>query len=344
MLSDETLDKAPADLVSMYLAATAAIHGGIFPLRESLEFEESRAVPDVESIKNAVAGWQSIADRAADNCDGLARDLHEFGHYFVGVTSGTVSIAVPLGGPLNGGPVDSVHLEDADFDYEWNRVGTAPSWHHVALGVGRLFLVEIEAVLARFESVLRRHTGDDPNAASAFEITYHSIVGNESMLPLTLRWGESDLERLRLNLEQELLRAWGTWFPAGSEFTAFGDLPEEEQEQAKSGSKPPKDGRTPDQRNREVGAYLEEHGDRDKKITLKELAEELGCTIHAAHRTVAWKTYNTEWEERYGNCRTRSGKGRRPNVATDLTDEEVRRLAEEQAIDDSDKVGRYDRI
>ena len=169
-------------------------------------------------------------------------------------------------------------------------------------------------------------------------------MGNERILPITLRWRESDLERLRLNLEQELLRAWGTWFPAGSKFTAFGDLPEEEQRQAKSGSQPPKDGRTPDQRNLAVEEYLAEHGPRDKKVTLKELAEALGCSPHAAWRTDAWVSYNTEWEERYGNCRTRKGKGRRPNVATDLTDEEVRRLAEEQAIDDSNKVRRYDRI
>ncbi|QDU41716.1 hypothetical protein Mal52_01690 [Symmachiella dynata] len=345
MLSDETLDKAPADLVSPFFAATAAVHGSIYPLQENLEFDESRAVPDIELIRNALAGWQSIADRAGDNCYELARDLHEFGHHFVAVNSGPISITTPLGGPLVGGPWDSGDLEWwGDNECEWSRVGTAPSWHHVALGVARLFLAEIQPAFRRLEDVLKRHTGDDPNTAHAVVFTYDDIVGNESILPITLRWRESDLERLRLNLERELLRAWGTWFPAGSKFIAFGDLPEEEKEQAKSGSRPAKDGRTPDQRNYDVTEYLAEHGDRDKKVTLEELAHALGCSPQAAMRTDAWKLYNTKWQERHGKCRTRSGKGRRPNVATDLTDAAVRRLAEEQAIDDRDKVGQYDRI
>ena len=238
MLSDETFDKAPADLVSPCFAATAAIHAGIYTLRESPEFDESRAVPvDVESIRNAVAGWQSEADRAAGNCYKLAHDLHEFGHYFVGVNSGPVSITVPLGGELVGGPWEADDLAWFDnYECEWSRVGTAPSWHHAALGVARLFLAEIQPALWRLEDVLKRHTaGGDRSTAHVVECEYYRLVGNERRLPITLRWRESDLTRLHLNLEQELLRAWGTWFPAGSEYTAFGDWPEEAQEQAKSG-------------------------------------------------------------------------------------------------------------
>ena len=112
----------------------------------------------------------------------------------------------------------------------------------------------------------------------------------------------------------------------------------------KSNSRPPKDGRTKDERNLAVEEYLAKNGNREEKVTLEELADVLGCSKQGALRTDAWLSYNTEWKERYGKCRTRSGKGRRPNVANDLTEEEVRRLAEEQAIADSNKVGRYDHI
>ena len=349
MLSDETLDKAPADLVLPFFAATAAVHGSIYPLQESLELDEARAVCDVESIRHAVAGWQSIVDRAADNCYELARDLHEFGHYFVGVNSGAVSISVPLGGVLVGGPWECDDFESwENYECEWSRVGTVPSWHHAALGVARLFLAEIRPAVWRLEGVLKGHTaGDKGYPEHVVTSTYYDVVDNERsiILPITLRWREHTLERLRLDLEQELLRAWGMWFPAGSKFTAFGDLPDEEQKEAKSGSRPAKDDRTPDERELAVAEYLKEHGVRDKKVTLEELSDALGCSRQAAMRTPAWESYNTEWKKRYGKCRTRSGKGRRPNVASDLTEEEVRRLAEEQAIDDArDKVGQYDRI
>ena len=349
MLSSAILDKAPVDLVLPFLSATVGVLDGIQNLRESgLEFEESRDRDfTVDGIRNTVAGWQSIAEGVQAECDELARDLQEFGHYFAGVNSGGVSITVPCGGPLIGGPLDRIHLDDPD--YQWDRVGTAPSWHHAAIGVGRLFLPEILGVLGRFEAAFRYHAGDDPSidlgiADSAVLFTYGDTVGNESILPITLGWSESDRERLKLQLEQEFQRAWGTWFPTGSAFKAFGELSEEEQKKAKSGSRAAKDDRSPAERNLAVEEYLADHGNREEKVTLEELAEALDCSPQAAMRTDAWVSYSTEWEERYGRCRTRSGKGRRPNVAADLTDEKVRRLAEEQARADSYKVGRHDRI
>ena len=112
------------------------------------------------------------------------------------------------------------------------------------------------------------------------------------------------------------------------------------------------DGAT-EEREIAVRKYIDEHGKQNGKITLSELERELGCSRQVALRTSAWDTYNTEWERRYGKCRTRDGKGRRPTIADGDIDalseeqaysDEIRRLRDEQALDDNYQVGPFDHI
>ena len=167
-----------------------------------------------------------------------------------------------------------------------------------------------------------------------------------------LRW-EQRVDPMA-ELEQEFFRAWAIWFPPGMDFMTYGEATEEEREQIEPPSWKAKDGLTPQERNVVIREYIQEHGTREQKITADEIAKALGCSKRAALNSPAWKTYNAGWEEQFGKCRTRNGKGRRPTVvqgdASFLMDEksisdEMQRLAEEQARDDaSDHIASYDRI
>ena len=172
-----------------------------------------------------------------------------------------------------------------------------------------------------------------------------------SMFPVSLlQWEGGDL--LQLKLEQELMRAWVTWFPPGSKFQTYGEFRQEAdgQEEARG----PKDGRTPDAREVAIGEYIKNRGARDRKITVRELAQELGCSERAAADTDVWKAYHKRWVKAYGNSRTRNGKGRRPLVARgdmeklvneQAYEDEKRRVREERLKGDQvDRIGPYDRI
>lgn len=102
-----------------------------------------------------------------------------------------------------------------------------------------------------------------------------------------------------------------------------------------------KDGQTPDDRHAAILDYLTKHGDRNEKVTRKEIANAIRSSESAVQRDTAWQAYNTEWRAKYGSCRTRDGKGRRPTVA----DGEVERLVAEQTRDAKRrKVKPYERM
>ncbi len=112
----------------------------------------------------------------------------------------------------------------------------------------------------------------------------------EALFPVSsMAW--RDAEMFMPRLQQEFMRAWAMWFPPERTFKTFGELTAEERERGmeKSLFRVPKDDRSPEERSLAVAEYLAEHRDRDKKVTLEELADALGCSPQAAMRTAAWR-------------------------------------------------------
>ena len=130
------------------------------------------------------------------------------------------------------------------------------------------------------------------------------------------------------------------------------DAPVTEDHQAgESGKITAKDGRTPEERNEAVIEFLKQHGDRNKKITNKEVAEAIGESSSSVGRTPAMKAYNKKWKKDYGRSRTRAGKGRRPKVvdSADLAlmtaaERDYQRFVELGAEGDDNRVRDHERI
>ncbi len=358
-LTPEILEQAPSELALPHLMAADLIQ-----LPAGMH-EESYGVPR-EAMPWLWRQRRKQVEFLAQTSQRLSDWLSANGHVFAGVTQSlaTVEVVRAQSWEPGKGLVPAGHV----------------SWHHLALAFGDRAIREFSKSLEEGSECRRlcanwktdAQLREDLSIAKSedggveqwlefgkeqfqdfthrqlelrFACSLEQLQAYQALFPVSsMAW--RDAEMLMPRLQQEFMRAWATWFPPERKFKTYGELSAEERERAKAKSlfRTSKDDRSPEERNLAVEEYLAEHGPRDKKVTLDELAEALGCSPQAAMRTPAWDSYNTEWEERYGKCRTRKGKGRRPNVATDLTDEEVRRLAEEQAIDDSDKVGRYDHI